>query len=69
MRRSIPHGVDSALVASVQSRGRVGRVGDVGVNGVSHLVAEDRELVHLHASLVFAIDALVSEKAGSRDLS
>ena len=52
--------VNSALVASVKGRGRVGRVGDVAVDGVCHLVTEDRKLVHLEASLVDTIDTLVS---------
>ena len=55
-------------MARVESRGRVGRVGDVAVDGVGHLVAQDRELVKLQTSLVFAIDALVSKETGSGDL-
>lgn len=64
----VPHGIDSALVTGVQGRGRVGRVGDVAINRVGHLVTKHRELIHLHASLVFSIDALVSEKTGGGNL-
>lgn len=64
----LPHGVDSALVAAVESRGRIGRVGDVRVNGMGHLVTDDGELVHLHPGLVLAVDALVSEEASGGDL-
>lgn len=59
--------VDRALVASVQSRRRVGRVGDEGVDRVGHLVAQDRELVHLHLRLVLSIDRLVTDQASSCD--
>lgn len=66
--KTVPHSVDGALVARVESRGRVGRIGDVAVNGVCHLVAQHGELVKLQTSLVFAIDALVSKKTSSGDL-
>lgn len=65
---TVPHSVDGALVARVESRGRVGRIGDVAVNGVCHLVAQDGEFVKLQTSLVFAVDALVSKETSSGDL-
>jgi hypothetical protein len=64
----LPHSVDSALVASVKSRGRVGRVGDVAVDRMGHLVTENGELVQLHQSLVLSVDALVSQETGGSDL-
>lgn len=66
--KTVPHSVDSALVARVESRSRVGRIGDVAVNGVRHLVAQNREFVKLQTSLVFSVDALVSKETGSGDL-
>ena len=66
--QGLPHGIDSALVAAVQGRGRVGRVGDVSVDGVGHLVTDDGKLVHLHLGLVLAVDALVSEETSGGNL-
>ena len=60
-------GVDSGLVASVQSSCGVGRVGDERIHGVGHLVAQDRELVHLQLGLVLSIDALVCNQTSSSD--
>jgi hypothetical protein len=59
--------VDGALMSSVESRSRVGRIGDEAVNGVRHLVAENREFVHGHGGLVLSVDALVSDQACGRD--
>jgi hypothetical protein len=59
--------VDGALVSSVEGRSGVGRISDEAVNGVGHLMSEDRELVHGHGGLVLSVDALVSDQACGRD--
>lgn len=61
------HGIDGALVTRVERRGRVGGIRDVAVDGVGHLVTENRELVHGHLGQVLAVDALVADQACSRD--
>ena len=54
-------------MTGVQGRSRVGGISDKGIQGVGHLVAKDRELVHGHPGLVFPVDRLVGDQAGSRD--
>jgi hypothetical protein len=36
---------------------------------MSHLVTQDRELIHSHAALVFAVDALVSDPVSENTVS
>ena len=62
------HGINSTLVSTIESRSRVSRVSDKAVNGMRHLMTEDRELIHLQQRLVFSVDGLVGEKTGSGDL-
>lgn len=55
------------LMPCVESRGRIGGIRDEGVDGVGHLVAENRELVHLHFRLVLTVHGFVTNQAGGRD--
>ena len=49
-------------MARIQSSCAVGAIGYEAVQGMRHLVADDRKLVNCQASLVFAIDLLVGDE-------
>ncbi len=54
-------------MTSVERSSRVGRIGDEAVERVGHLVANDRELIHGHQRLVFAVDLLVGDQSSGSD--
>lgn len=57
--------VDGRFVTSVESGCRVGTVGNETVNRVCHLVAKRRKLIKRQASLIFAVDLLVTNQSSS----
>lgn len=54
-------------MTSVERSSRVSGVGDEAIDRVGHLVANDREFVHGHERLVFAVDLLMAYQTSSCD--